>query len=87
VLRDADHASGKQRLTEKTTSLVKILVIGPGVQRSKTLLTLSGATSAIQGSVGASIMPRKADEQASIVVKIRWPPVLGGNLQLANVLL
>jgi hypothetical protein len=80
VLIEAGHASEKQGLTEKTASLVKIGIVRPRVQRSEPLLALTSTAAAIQGSVGASTVPREADEEASIVVKIRWPPVLRGVL-------
>lgn len=63
-------------LTKQAASLVQVLVIGPAVERRKSLLTHSTATAAVDRAVGTGAVPGHTDEQTAVVAEISGPPVL-----------
>jgi hypothetical protein len=75
------------RLTEQAAGLVKVLVIRPAVERSKSLLTHSTTTAAVHGTVSTSAVPGHTDEEATVVAKVSRPPVLRISKKLKKILL
>ena len=61
---------------EQAARLVEVDVVRPAVERSKSLVAVAGAATAVTGAVRAGAVPRHANEQAPVVTEIRRPPVL-----------
>src|SRR6185436_17038292 len=61
---------------EQPAGLIEAYIIRPTVQRGKTLLPGSRATTAIVHTVSAGDMPCHTNEQATIMAKVCRPPVL-----------
>ena len=72
---------------QQATRLVQIAIIGPAVQRRKTLRTRATATTTICGSVGAGSVPCHADEKRTIMPIIGWPPLLRVGHETMQILL
>ena len=70
---------------EKHSSLVKVGVVRPAVQRREAEGASTGATTAIDGPVGSSAMPCHTDEEAGVRAVVRWPPVLACDHQFVDV--
>lgn len=45
------------RLTEQTTSLVEVGIVGPAVERSKSLLSHTSSSTTVNGAVGTGVVP------------------------------
>ena len=71
---------------QQAASLIKVAVIGPGIQRSKTLVAGATATTAVGQPVGARRVPRHTNHQTAIVTPICRPPILAVGHQLVHVL-
>lgn len=78
---------GVARRTDQTTGLVKVLVIGPAVEGSESLLTHSATAAAIHGTVSTGAVPGHTDEETSIVTEVSGPPVLRLSEKSVDVLL
>lgn len=76
-----------ESLTEQTTSLVKVGIVGPAVEGSKSLLSHTSSSTTVNGAVGTSIVPCETDEEGAIVAKVSGPPILRGSLQGGDILL
>ena len=61
---------------QQTTRLVEVAVVGPAIQRFKSLLTTIGATTAIRCSIGACAMPGHTHKKRTVVAVISRPPWL-----------
>ena len=61
---------------QQAAGLVQVAVVGPAVQRGKTLVARACAATAIAGAVGACAVPGHANEQAAVVAPVGRPPVL-----------
>src|SRR5262249_27531044 len=61
---------------EQPPRFVLIRVVGPAVERSEALRTLTAAAATVGDPVRACGMPRHADEERPIVTVIGWPPLL-----------
>ena len=79
-----DHQVGPRDLAavllldgpEQAAGLVQVGVVGPAVERRKTLLPGPGATTAVSQAVGARAVPGHAHKQRPIVAKVSRPPIL-----------
>jgi hypothetical protein len=72
---------------EQATGLVEVAVVGPAVERGKTLAAGARATAAVGRAVGARAVPGHADEQAAVMAPVGRPPVLGVGHEGGQVLL
>ena len=72
---------------EQPAGFVEVGVVGPAVERGKTLLTRTGAAATVGGAVGAGRMPSHADEERAIVAEVGRPPVLRVGHQRVEVFL
>ena len=70
---------------QKTTALIGIDVIGPGVQRGKALVASTATTTAIGKAIGACGVPRNAGKHADIAAPIGGPPILAFGHQRAEI--
>ena len=61
---------------QQATGLIEADVIRPGVERSETLLTASGAAATVNGAVGTGAVPCHTNKQPDIAAPVRWPPLL-----------
>ena len=66
--------------------LVEVGIVGPAVEGSETQGSGSCTTTAIADAVGASAVPRHADEERSIMPVVGGPPLLGSGHDLIDVL-
>jgi hypothetical protein len=73
--------------TEQTSGLVEVLVVGPAVEGSKSLLTHSTTTTTVHGTVSTSAVPSHTDEETTIVTKVSRPPILRISKKLMEILL
>lgn len=76
-----------ESLTEQTTSLVKVGIVGPAVERSKSLLSHASSSTTVNGAIGTGIVPCETNEEGTVVAKVGGPPVLRVGLQGGDVLL
>jgi len=65
--------------------LVEIAVVGPAVERCETLVAAVGAAAAVGGAVGASRVPRHANEEGPIMTIVGGPPGLAVGHQRGQV--
>ncbi|MNE34152.1 hypothetical protein D3C80_1278620 [compost metagenome] len=71
---------------QEAASLIEVDVIGPAVERCKTLLPHAGATSAIGDAIGAGAVPGHTDEETTVMAEIGRPPVLAIGHQRVEIL-
>ena len=71
---------------EQTARLVEIAVVGPTVERCKTLRAGRCATPPVLDAVGSRTVPRHADEQRSVMTVVGRPPVLAVGHQRVELL-
>src|SRR5690606_10516575 len=53
-------------------------VIGPAIQRLKTLLTTAGTAAAVENPVHTGVVPRHTNKEGTIVTIVSGPPGLRG---------
>ena len=61
---------------QQSTRLVQVHVVGPTVERGKTLQSRSRAATAVGDAVRARTVPGEADEERSVVTVVSRPPIL-----------
>lgn len=61
---------------QQAAGLIEADVVGPTVERRKTLLALTRTAATVADAVGPGAVPGHADEQAAIVAKVCRPPLL-----------
>src|SRR3546814_12994700 len=62
-------------------------MVGPAVERRKTLLPAVGAAAAVGGAIGPRGVPRHADEEGAVVTIVGGPPGLAVGHQRGEVIL
>ena len=72
---------------KQTASFVEISVVGPTVERGKSLCAIRSTTSAVSNAVRSCTVPGHANEQRAVVAIICWPPILRRCEQLVDVFL
>ena len=72
---------------EQAACLVEVDVVGPAVERRKTLVAGARAATSVRNAVGARAMPGHADEQAAVMSPVGGPPVLRVGHQRAKIFL
>ena len=72
---------------EQAARLVQVDVVGPAVDRRKTLVAGAAAAASVTGAVGAGAVPGHADEQTAVMAPVGRPPVLRVGHQRAQILL
>ncbi len=72
---------------EQAARLVQVDVVGPAVERRKTLVAGAAAAASVSGAVGAGAVPGHADEQAAVVAPVGGPPLLRVGHQRGQVFL
>ena len=70
---------------QQAASLVEIDVVGPGVERGKTLIAGATATAAVCSAVGASRVPGHANHEAAVVAPVGRPPSLAVGHEFSEV--
>ena len=72
---------------EQAARLVEVDVVGPAVERRKTLVAGAAAAASIRGAIGAGAVPCHADHQSAVVTPVSGPPLLRVGHQLGKVFL
>jgi hypothetical protein len=72
---------------QQPTRLVEVRVVGPAIERRKTLSALAATSTAVSDPVCARGMPRHPDEERPIVAVVGRPPGLRRRHHLLDVLL
>lgn len=72
---------------QQTAGLVEVAVVGPTVERLKTLLTSTTAATAVKDAVCTGRVPCHANQQTAIVAKVGGPPILGVGHEVVEVFL
>ena len=72
---------------EQAACLVEIDIVGPAIERRKTLRAGAGTAAAIADAIGAGAVPGHADEEGAVMAIISRPPVLAVRHQGVEVLL
>ena len=72
---------------EQAARFVEVDVVGPAVDRRKTLIAGAATATSVRGAVGAGAVPGHADEQAAVVTPVSGPPILRIGHQLGKVFL
>ncbi len=61
---------------QEAAGLVEADVVRPAVERGESLLAVAATAAAVEDTVGTGAVPGHADEQAAVVAKVGWPPIL-----------
>ena len=72
---------------KKAAGLIEVGVVGPAVERCKTLGTVACSATTIVGAVGPGTVPGQSNEERAIVAVVGRPPILGICHELGEVLL